>query len=161
MADTEIFTLSKSEARRMRRGAFLPILLIAPMTAMFGLDKSKPQPMHFLMTLTVAFIIGAVIVTVSWHAAKRRIAEFAATSLSIRNGKLVWTTGAHDTELSLREVTKIDVQGTRKSVRTIVLRRANGAATTLEGYERMNELLDSLCQQVDVEVTRTYRWLGI
>ena len=145
----------------MRRGAFLPILLIAPMAAMFGLDSSKSQPMHFLMTLTIAAVIGAVIVSVSWNGAKRRIAEFSRTRLSIVDGKIIWTTGSRQTELNLQEVTKIDVQETRSEVRTIALRRSGGTTTTLEGYERMNELLDRLCQQVDVEVTRTVRWLGI
>lgn len=145
----------------MRRGAFLPILLIAPMAAMFGLDSSKSQPMHFLMTLTIAAVIGAVIVSVSWNGAKRRIAEFSRTRLSIVDGKIIWTTGSRQTELNLQEVTKIDVQETRSEVRTIALRRSGGTTTTLEGYERMNELLDRLRQQVDVEVTRTVRWLGI
>jgi len=161
MSETRYFTLSDSEARRMRRGAFLPILLIMPMAAMFGLDSSKSQPMHFLMTFTVAAVIGGVIVSVSWHGAQRRIAEFSRTRLSLIDGKIIWTTGNRKTELDLQEVTKIDVQETRSEVRAITLRRAGGATTTLEGYERMNELLDDLCQQIDVEISRTVRWLGI
>jgi hypothetical protein len=161
MAETRFFTLSDSEARRMRRGAFLPILIIVPMAAMFGLDSSKSQPMHFLMTFAVATVIGAIIVSVSWHGAKRRIAEFSRTRLAIVDGKIIWTTGNRQTELNLQEVTKIDVQETRSEVRAIALRRASGTTTTLEGYERMNELLDDLCRQVDVETSRTVRWLGI
>lgn len=161
MPDTQSFTLSEAEARRMRRGAFLPILLIAPLAAMFGLDSSKSQPLHFLMTVIVAAIIAAVIVSVSWNGAKRRIAEFSRTHLSIVDRKIIWTTGNRQTELNLQEVTKIDVQETRSEVRTIALLRSGGTTTTLEGYERMNELLDELCQQVDVKVIRTKRWLGI
>lgn len=145
----------------MRRGAFLPILLILPMAAMYGLDGSKSQPMHFLMTFTVATGIAAVIVSVSWYGAKRRIAEFSRTRLSIVDGKIVWTTGTRKTELSLDDVTKIDVQDTRGSVRSIVLRRAGGSQTTLEGYDRMDDLLEGLCRQSDVEVIRTSRWLGL
>jgi len=161
MSDSQNFTLSESEARRMRRGAFLPILLIAPMAAMFGLDSSKSQPMHLLMTIVVAAVIGAVIVSVSWHGATRRIAEFSRTSLSVADGRLVWTTGNRQTELALADVTRIDVQGSRKKVRTINLRRSNGSTTTLEGYAGMDDLLQLLSQQVDVEVTRTVRWMGM
>jgi hypothetical protein len=161
MPDTQTFTLSESEARRMRRGAFLPILLIVPMAAMFGLDSSKSQPMHLLMTITVACVIGAVIVSVSWHGATRRIAEFSRTSLSVVNGKIVWATGNRQTELALADVTRIDVHGSRKEVRTIALRRSDGSTTTLEGYARMDDLLQLLSQQTDVEVTRTIRWLGM
>lgn len=161
MSDTQIFTLSESEARRMRRGAFLPILLIVPLAAMFGLDSSKSQPVHLLMTMTVASVIGAIIVSVSWHGAKRRIAEFSRTSLSIADGRIVWTTGNRQTELALAEITRIDVQGSRKAVRTITLRRSGGSTTMLEGYARMDDLLHLLSQQVDVEVTRTGKWLGI
>lgn len=161
MTASETFTLSEAEARRMRRGAFLPILLILPLAAMFGLDSSKSQPLHFLMTFTVALVIGAVIVSVSWHGARRRIAEFSRTSLSVTDGKIVWTTGSRRTELSLGEVTKIDAQGSRNSVRSIVLWRAGGTRTTLEGYERMNDLLELLRRQADVEITRSIRWLGI
>lgn len=145
----------------MRRGAFLPILLVLPMAAMFGLDKSKSQPMHFLMTFAIATGIAAVIVSVSWHGAKRRITEFSRTRLSIVDGKVVWTTGRRKTELNLNDVTKIDVQYARGSVRSIVLRRAGGVQTTLEGYERMDNLLERLCQHSDAEVTRTSRWLGL
>ena len=161
MADSQSFTLSESEARRMRRGAFLPILLILPMAAMFGLDSSKSQPIHFIMTLTVASVIAAVIVSVSWHGARRRIAEFSKTSLSVVGGKIVWATGSRRTELNLDEVRKINAQGSRDLVRTIVLWRVDGTQTTLEGYERMNDLLELLRQQADVEITRTTRWLGI
>ena len=145
----------------MRRGAFLPILLIFPMAAMFGLDSSKSQPMHFLMTFSVATGIAAVIVSVSWHGAKRRIAEFSRTELSIVDGNVVWTTGSRRTELELADVTKIDVQESGGLVRSIVLRRAGGARTTLEGYERMNDLLGILRQHSDAEITRTSRWLGL
>lgn len=145
----------------MRRGAFLPILLIMPMAAMFGLDSSKSQPMHFLMTFAVAAVIGAVIVSVSWHGAKRRIAEFSRTKLSVASGKIIWVTGNRQTEINLDEVIKIDVQETRREVRTIALRRAGGMTTTLEGYGDMHELLDDICEQVDVDVSRTVRWLGI
>ncbi len=65
------------------------------------------------------------------------------------------------TELDLQEVTKIDVEETRSEVRAITLRRVGEVTMTLEGYESMNELLDDVCQQVDVEVSRTVRWLGI
>jgi len=161
MAINETFTLSESEARRMRRGAFLPILLIFPIAAMFGLDSSKSQPMHFLMTFTVATGIAAVIVSISWHGAKRRIAEFSRTELSIVDGSLVWTMGSRRTELKLADVTRIDVQESGDSVRSIVLTRAGGARTSLEGYERMNEMLEILRQHSDVEITRTSRWLGL
>lgn len=145
----------------MRRGAFLPILLILPMAAMFGLDSSKSQPMHFLMTFTIATIIAAVVVSVSRNGAKRRIAEFSRTSLVVADGEIVWTSGSRRTELNLADITKIDVQDTRGSVRTIVLSREGGVRTTLEGYERMNDLLARIIAHTDVKVTRSSRWLGL
>ena len=145
----------------MRRGAFLPILLIFPMAAMFGLDSSKSQPMHFLMTFMVATGIAAVIVSVSWHGAKRRIAEFSKTRLSIVDGSILWTMGSRRTQLKLADVTRIDVQESGGSVRSIVLARTGGARTTLEGYERMNDLLEILEQNSDAEIKRTTRWLGL
>jgi hypothetical protein len=161
MADIETFTLSESEARRMRRGAFLPILLILPIAFMFGLDSSKSQPLHFILTFSIAAVIAAIIVSVSWHGARRRIAEFSRISLSVEDGKIVWLTGSRRTELDLNEVTKVDAQGSRALVRSIVLWRADGKRTTLEGYERMNDLFEILRQQLDVEISRTFRWLGI
>jgi hypothetical protein len=161
MADKHTFTLSEAEARRMRRGAFLPILLILPMTAMFGLDSSKSQPMHFLMTFAVASGIAAVVVSMGWYGAKRRIAEFAGVSLVIADGRITWSTATRRTELDLSEVTRIDVQETRGTVRTIVLVRTGGARTTLEGYERMNDLLDGICKYSAVDIVRTSRWLGL
>lgn len=145
----------------MRRGAFLPIVLIVPMAAMFGLDSSKSQPMHFLMTFAVATGIAVIIVSMGWAGAKRRIAECSAIRLSIEEGKVVWTTASRRTELDLNEVIKIEVLENRGMVRTIALVRSNRARTTLEGYEGMNELLAELCRHTDVEVARTSRWMGI
>lgn len=161
MTDEETFTLSEAEARRLRRGAFLPVVLIVPVALIFGLESSKPQPMHFLMTFAVATGIGAVVVSIGWYGAQRRIAEFSRTRLSIEDGRMVWTFGARKTELNLDEVKKIDVAETRGSVRSIVLYRAGGMRTTLEGYGHMNEMLDRLCQYSQAEVVRTSRWMGL
>jgi len=161
MATNKTFTFSDAEARRMRRGAFLPIALIVPMAAMFGLDASKSQPMHFLMTFAVATGVAAIVVSMGWAGAKRRIAEFAAIRLSVEGGKIVWSTASRRTELDLHDVTKIEVLEIRGAVRTITLVRTNRARTTLEGYERMSELVDEVCAQTDVEVVRISRWMGL
>jgi len=161
MADKETFTLSEAEARRLRRGAFLPIVLIVPVAFMFGLESGKPQPMHFLMTFAVATGIAAVVVSISWYGAQRRIAEFSRTRLSIEDGRMVWAVGTRRTELNLDEVTKIDVSEIRGTVRNIVLHRAGGMRTTLEGYGNMNEMLSRLRRYSQADVVRTSRWLGL
>jgi hypothetical protein len=161
MTNDRTFKFSVAEARRMRRGAFLPIVLIVPMVAMFGLDSSKSQPMHFLMTLTVAAGITAVVVSMGWYGANRRIAELSATSLSIEEGKIIWAKGQRRTEFDLHEVRKIHAWKTRNSVRAIVLIRKNGARTTLEGFQRMNDMLDELQQQAHAEVVVNSRWFGL
>jgi hypothetical protein len=156
----EIFTLSEAEARRLRRGAFLPIVLILPVALIFGLEQGKPQPMHFLMTFAVATGIGAVVASIGWYGAQRRIDEFSRTRLTIEPGKIVWTIGTRRTELNLNEVKQIDVLKIRGTVRSIILYRAGATRTILEGYGRMNDLLERLCQYSDAEVKHTSRWLG-
>lgn len=161
MSDNESYTFSEAEARRMRRGAFLPILLVAPLALMFGLDKSKSQPMHLLMTFVIASGIAGVIVSIGWYGAKRRITEFSHIILTITDNRLVWSTGASRTEFNLDQVTMIDVQNIRGSVRSIVLRRSDGTKRTLEGYERMDDLLQRICNASSADVTRSSRWLDL
>ncbi|MDA0679403.1 MAG: hypothetical protein O2880_03605 [Proteobacteria bacterium] len=161
MSDRDSYTISEAEARRMRRGAFLPVLLVVPLALMFGLDKSKSQPMHLLMTFVIASGIAAVIVSIGWYGAKRRIAEFSHIILTVTENRLVWSTGARRTELNLDDVTMIDVQETRGSIRSIILRRSGSTNTTLEGYERMDDLLERICDVSSAAMTRSSRWFDL
>jgi hypothetical protein len=151
----ESFTLSESEARRMRRGAFLPVLLILPMAAMFGLDKSKSQPMHFLMVFSVAVVIAAVVVSIGWYGARRRIDDFSRTTLTITADKLIWNSSLGQSELNLDGITNLSVRKVRGAVRSVVLSRSGGGQTTLEGYADMDVIAKRLCDNVTCEITST------
>ena len=106
----------------MRRGAFLPLFLIVPLAAVYGLDASKSQPTHFLITILIGVVCAAVVVSISWHAANRRIAEFSKTVISIDNGRLMWTSGVGNSDLDLSTVNSVIVRQWRGTVRSIILK---------------------------------------
>jgi len=145
----------------MRRGAFLPVLLILPMAAMFGLDRSKSQPMHFLMVLSVAMAIAAIVVSIGWYGAKRRIDEFSRTMLTITPGELVWNSSLGRSELKLTDITAISIQKVRGSVRSVSLSRSTGGRMLLEGYADMDVIAEKLSSNVSCDVATTNTWFSI
>lgn len=145
----------------MRRGAFLPVLLILPMAAMFGLDRSKSQPMHFLMVFSVALVIAAIVVSIGWYGAKRRIDEFSRTMLTITPGKLVWNSSLGRSELQLTEITAIMIQKVRGRVRSVSVTRSTGGRTILEGYADMDVIAEKLSSNVSCDVATTNTWFSI
>lgn len=152
------FSFSEAGARRIRRGAFLPLFLIVPLATIYGLDPSKSQPMHFLITFTIGVVCAGVVVSISWHAAKRRIDELSRTSLAIGDGKLKWTSGMGKSDLDLKTVTSVVVRRKRGSVRSMTLSISEGRDVDLEGLEDMEALLDSLRSQIQAELFETKKW---
>ena len=161
MQEDRSFTLSDAEARRMRRGAFLPILLILPMAAMFGFDRSKSQPIHFLMVFSVATLIAAIVVSIGWYGAKRRIDEFSRTMLTITPDKLVWNSSLGRSELALGDIEAVLIRKVRGSVRSVSLTRGTGASTLLEGYADMDIIAENLTSRLSCDVTTTNTWFSI
>ncbi len=159
--NVEIFKTSEVEATRMRRGAFLPALLILPMAAMFGFDQSKSQPMHFLMIFAMASGLAAVVVSISWYGAKRRIAEFSRMTLKVAADHLTWVSSLGETVIPFAEVTSISINKVRGVVRTVTLIRRDGRKYTIEGFQKMGTIADQLAQIKKAEITSANNWLSI
>ncbi|MGI9204443.1 MAG: hypothetical protein ACR2Q3_10560 [Woeseiaceae bacterium] len=161
MPEDQSFTLSEAEARRMRRGAFLPVLLILPMAAMFGFDQSKSQPMHFLMVFSVAAVIATIVVSIGWYGAKRRIDEFSRTVLTITPDRLVWNSSLGQSELELGDIDAVSIIKVRGSVRSVSLVRSTGVRTLLEGYADMDVIAEKLSNYVNCDAVSTNAWFSI
>ena len=158
MTDIRTFSFSEAEARKLRRGAFLPILVILPIAAMFGADSSKHQPTHFLLTFGIGIVCAAVIVLISRAAARRRIESMSRITLIVGGGKLVWESPIGKSELFLRNVTEIAIRERRGRVRVVTLKSDDGTQSRLEGYESMGELAKNLSRQSDPDCTVKRGW---
>ena len=161
MEATESFTLSEIEARKMRIGAILPLFLILPMAVGFGLDSSKSQPSHFLITFGIGLAFAAVFVSMSWAGVQGRINQLANTTLSIVDGKIVWNSGMGSTELLLANVSEVIVQERFGAIRSVILNLHQGNQTRLDGYGRMDVLVASLRRQLSPELFKSKKWLHI
>lgn len=157
----EIFKTSVAEATRMRRGAFLPALLILPMAAMFGFDESKSQPLHFLMIFAMASGLAAVVVSISWYGAKRRIDEFSRMTLTVGADRLTWVSSLGETAIPFAEVTSISINKVRGVVRTVTLTRRDGRESTIEGFEKMESIAGQLTQIQNAEIAVVNNWFSI
>jgi len=158
MGESRSFRFGEAEARRLRRGAILPLFLIVPLATMFGLDPSKSQPMHFIITFIIGVVCGGVVVLISWHAAKRRIKDLSKTSLTLGDGKLVWTSSMGTSDLDLGTVTSIVVRRRRGTVRSLALIFSDGRRVDLEGLEDMEVLMHGLGLQIPTELFETKKW---
>ena len=145
----------------MRRGAFLPALLILPMAAMFGFDSSKSQPMHFLMIFAMACGLAAVVVSISWYGAKRRIDEFSRMTLEIASDHLTWASSLGETKIPFAEVKSVSISKVRGVARAVTVSRRDGKASTIEGFEKMDAIADHLAQIDEAEIDVVNNWLSI
>jgi len=161
MGETKSFSFGEDEARRLRRGAILPLFLIVPLATMFGLDPSKSQPMHFIITFIIGVVCGGVVVLISWQAAKRRIKDLSNTSLTLGDGKLVWTSSMGTSDQDLGSVTSVVVRRRGRTVRSLALTFSDGRHVDLEGLEDMEVLLDGLGSQVPTELFETKKWFQV
>lgn len=145
----------------MRRGAFLPAILILPMAAMFGFDESKSQPMHFLMIFAMATGLASVVVSISWYGAKRRIDEFSSMTLTVAADHLSWVSALGETVIPFTEVASISINKVRGVVRTVTVKRQDGRESTIEGFEMMDTISEQLAQIQNAEISVANNWLSI
>ena len=158
MTDIRTFSFSDAEARKLRRGAFLPILVILPIAAMFGADSSKHQPTHFLLTFGIGIVCAAVIVLIGSAAARRRIESMSRITLSVGGGNLTWKSPIGKSELFLSNVTEIAIRERGGKVQVVTLKSVDGTQSRLEGYEGMDELANSLSSQCNPGCTVKRGW---
>lgn len=159
MAKSKIFLFSEAEGRKMRRGAFLPLLVILPLAAMFAFDDSKSQPSHFLLTFGIGIVFGTIVVLISRAGANNRIAQMSNTALIVADGKLVWRSGLGLTELALEKVAELEIQRRGSQTRSIVLKLQDGSRTQLDGYDAMDRLAATLRKQISSSVVTQRGWL--
>ena len=155
------FEFDVTESRRMRRGAFLPAVLIVPLATMYGLDSSKSQPTHFLITLLIGLVCAAVVVAISRSAVDRRIRDLSKTSLTSGDDRLIWKSGMGQSELDLDTVSRAIVRQRRGSVRSITLKLDNGRSVELQSYTRMDDLLEDLRPQMRNASFEIEKWFKV
>lgn len=159
MTELATFQFSEAESRKLRRGAFLPLLVILPMAAMFAFDDSKSQPSHFLLTFGMGLVFGTVIVLIGRAGANNRIAQLSNTELSVEENRLIWRSNLGKTELLLSDVVELRIHRRGRKTRTIRLKLQNGSTTQLEGYDEMDRLAEVLGKQVTSCVVTQRGWL--
>jgi hypothetical protein len=132
-----------------------------PLATIYGLDPSKSQPMHFLITFTIGVVCAGVVVSISWQAAKRRIDELSKTSLAVGDSKLVWTSGMGQSDQDLETVTSVVVRRRHGSVRSLAVTFSDGRSVELEGLEDMEGLLNCLESQIPSKLFETKKWFQV
>jgi len=160
-ADTEIFRMNEDEAKRLRRGAILPALLILPMAAMFGFDDSKSQPMHFLMIFAMASGLAAVVVSISWYGAKRRIDDFSHTTLAMAADHFTWMSSYGENKILFAEISSVSISKVRGAIRVVSVVGRDGRETRIEGFEKMDVIAERFGQIDTAKIQSTNSWLSI
>ena len=161
MEANETFTFSQAEARKMRVGAFLPLLLILPIAASFGLDSSKSQPSHFLITFGIGIAFAVVFVSMSRAGVQGRIEQLANTTLSVTNRNLVWQFAAGRTELAWDSIFEVIINERMGVVKSIVLKLNDGGQSKIEGFDRMDVLVSCLQEYLGSHRFITKKWLHV
>ncbi len=161
MEATETFTFSKAEARKMRLGAFLPLLLILPIAASFGLDSSKSQPSHFLITFGIGIAFATLFVSMSWAGVQGRIEQLSNTIISVTDRNLVWQFATGRTEISWESISEVTINERIGVVKSIVLKLDDGGQSRIEGFDRMDVLVSCLREYSGSHRFITKKWLHV
>lgn len=156
-----VFFFDAGAAGKMRRAAFVPLLLILPIAAMFGADPSKSQPMHFLMSFGMGVVCGGIIVLMSWTAINRRIAHLSGLRLSLVPGKIVWTSAIGESTVDLDRIRDVRIRQRRGNARTIVLTLEDGSRARIEGFLGMNELCEALTGRLPPGSSVRRSWMPV
>jgi len=161
MESSGTFKFSEAEARKMRVGAFLPLFLILPIAASFGLDSSKSQPSHFVITFSIGLAFAALFVSMARAGVRGRIDQLSNSTISITGEKIVWQFGSGHTETFLDQISEVIVQQRWGAVKSIVIKLTDGNHSRIEGYERMDTLVECLRDLLDSPVFSTKKWMHI
>ena len=145
----------------MRVGAFLPLLLILPIAASFGLDSSKSQPSHFLITFGIGVAFAVLFVSMARAGVRGRIDQLSNTNILITDQKIEWQFASGRTELLLEQISEVIVQKRWGAVKSIVLKLANGNQSRIEGYERMEALVECLRKHSNSPTFSTKKWMHV
>ncbi len=161
MEVSESFTFSEAEARKMRIGAYLPLLLILPIAASFGLDSSKSQPSHFLITFGIGIAFAVLFVSISRAGVRGRIEQLSNTTISITDDEIVWQSGPTRSVLLLDDVSEVIIQERWGAIKSVILILANGSQSRVEGYQRLDVLVMCLRKRLDSQQFTTKKWQHI
>lgn len=155
------FTFDKSMAAGMRRRAFVPLLLILPMAVMFGLDPSKSQPTHFLMTFGIGIACGAIVVLISRSAAQRQIAHLSELVLTVENKQIIWTSAIGRSVADIDRVRNMSIQERGGKARAIVLTFEDGSRKRLQGFVGMSRLSGLLEDELPPGIGIRRTWMPV
>ncbi len=161
MEISESFTFSEAEARKMRLGAYLPLVLILPIAASFGMDSSKSQPSHFLITFGIGVAFAVLFVSISRAGVRGRIEQLSNTTISITDDEIAWQFGSACSELRLDDVSEVIIQQRWGAIKSVILILENGKQSRIEGYERMDVLIMCLRKRLDSRQFTTKKWQHI
>jgi hypothetical protein len=142
--DRRIFQLSTTEAKRMRLGTYLFPVLVLPFAAIFALDSSKSQPAHFLLVMSIAVLLCAIVVAIGLAGASAQMRHAASTSLTIERDRLVWVSDAGTVETRFDEIENIKAFRRREIVHRVVVTLASGAEKRVEGLDDMQKFHEIL-----------------
>jgi hypothetical protein len=159
MTGSDTFQFSEHEARRMRRGVYLFPLIILPFVAVFGLDASKSQPVHFIIVLTIGVMICSVFIGIHRIGVREQIRNARNTLLTVSADRLIWSGNMGNSELLLGRVTAATVELHFGRIRSVKLNLDNNSSMTLAGYERMDELVEILQCRLQPISFKIRKWL--
>jgi hypothetical protein len=149
-----VFHFSDTEAKRMRRGSLLFPLLVLPFAAIFALDSSKSQPVHFIIVMSIAILVSSIFVAISRAGASAQIRASSDSSLSISSDRLIWTSNIGQSEVPFNQITSITATRRRGKVRAVVVQASNGTVSRIEGYDNMDVLHAAMVSHLPPDVIR-------
>jgi hypothetical protein len=90
-----------------------------------------------------------------------RIDQLSNTTITITDQEIVWQFGTGQTELLLEQISEVVVQKRWGTVKSIVLQLADGKQSRIEGYERMDALVECLRQHSNLPTFSSKKWMHI
>jgi hypothetical protein len=129
-------------------------LLVLPFAAIFALDSSKSQPVHFIIVMSIAILVSSIFVAISRAGASAQIRASSDSSLSISSDRLIWTSNIGQSEVPFNKITSITATRRRGKVGAVVVQASNGTVSRIEGYDNMDVLHAAMVSHLPPDVIR-------
>jgi hypothetical protein len=114
-----------------------------------------------LITFGIGVAFAVLFVSMARAGVRGRIDQLSNTIISITDQEIVWQFGTGQTELLLDQIAQVIVQKRWGAVKSIVLKRADGNQSRIEGYERMEVLVECLRKHTKSPTFSTKKWMHI
>ncbi len=147
MVTDEVFVLKKVSVWQRRAGAILPVVVIVPFSVAIGLDPSKTQPLHLILTSGIGVACAGIVSALGWYASKRSNEQAECVSLTLQDKMLTWHSEVGLIDVQFADIVEVVPIKRWSSIQQIDIKINNRQPIRITGFDDMDRLAEILLRR--------------